>query len=260
MHARGIIGPSGAADGAGPLVVLPTYDEARNLPSLLPEILAAVPGLQVLVVDDGSPDGTAAGVRQAALPGVHLLERPGKRGLGSAYRDGWKWALARGHDPVLTMDADWSHHPRHLPDLLASLHCGADLAIGSRYVPGGGIARWPLHRRALSKGANWLSRALLRLPVRDATSGFRAYRAHVLRAIDPDRVRAEGYSFLEETLWLACSAGFRCAETPILFEDRRQDRSKISRTEIAKGAWTLVRLRCTPRPQLATGTRRRGAL
>ncbi|TAH36428.1 MAG: polyprenol monophosphomannose synthase [Planctomycetota bacterium] len=237
-----------------PLVILPTYNELHNLPELVEQILAALPDGHVLVVDDASPDGTGRYARARAQRDpqrrVFVLERPGKLGLGSAYRDGWRWALARGYDPVVTMDADFSHPPASLPALLALLDAGADLAIGSRYVPGGGIRNWPLRRRLLSRGANWLSRRLLRLPVADATAGFRAYRAHVLEAIDPDAVRAEGYSFLEETLWRVTAAGFRCAETPILFVNRTRDRSKINRGEILKAVATLVRLRLSRRPRL----------
>jgi dolichol-phosphate mannosyltransferase len=141
------------------------------------------------------------------------------------------------------MDADHSHNPRHLPELLRLVEEGAALAIGSRYVKGGGVANWPPHRRLLSRSANLVARTVLALPVRDATAGFRAYRAQALRAIDPDSIRAEGYSFLEETLWRVARAGLRCAETPIVFENRRAGRSKIDSSEIFKAMWTLVRLR-----------------
>lgn len=230
-----------------PLVVLPTYAEAGNLPSLVPAILAALPDAHLLVVDDASPDGTGAWVEHAAAaePRLHLLARPAKLGLGSAYRAGWRWGLARGHDPLVTMDADWSHHPRYLPALLALLADGADLAIGSRYVAGGGVRNWAWHRRLLSRGANLMSRLLLRLPAHDATAGFRAYRAAGLRAIDPEAIRAEGYSFLEESLWRVDRAGLRVAETPIVFEERRHGQSKIDRREIVRAAATLLRLRFT---------------
>ncbi len=236
-----------------PLVVLPTYNEIDNLPLLLEGIRAAVKDVQILVVDDASPDGTGAWVREQGAPDLHLLAREAKLGLGTAYRAGWHWGLERGFDPIVTMDADLSHHPRHLPAVLDLVRHGADLGIGSRYVPGGGIRNWPLHRRLLSHGANLLSRMLLRLPVRDATAGFRAYRARVLRAIEPDSIRAEGYSFLEETLWRVAACGFRCEETPIVFEDRRLGKSKISRAEIFKAAGTLVRLRFSKAPCSPSG-------
>ncbi|MBC8327234.1 MAG: polyprenol monophosphomannose synthase [Planctomycetes bacterium] len=227
------------------LVILPTYNEAGNLPGLVAAVLEALPGCHVLVVDDASPDGTGAWAagQAAAQPRLHLLARPAKLGLGSAYRAGWRWGLDRGHDPLVTMDADWSHHPRYLPALVALLEDGADLGIGSRYVAGGGVRNWGLHRRLLSRGANLLSRLLLRLPARDATAGFRAYRASCLRAIGPEAIRAEGYSFLEESLWRVDRAGKRVAETPILFEERRHGRSKIDRKEILRAAATLLRLR-----------------
>ncbi|MFQ5749549.1 MAG: polyprenol monophosphomannose synthase [Planctomycetota bacterium] len=232
-----------------PLVVLPTFNEIENLPLLLEEIQATVKEVEVLVVDDASPDGTGTWVERQGRPGLHLLARKAKLGLGTAYRAGWHWGLERGFDPIVTMDADFSHHPRHLPAVLDLVRNGADLGIGSRYVPGGGIRNWPLHRRILSHGANLLSRFLLRLPVRDATAGFRAYRARVLQAIEPDSIRAEGYSFLEETLWRVAGCGFRCEETPIVFEDRRLGKSKISRAEIFKAAGTLLRLRCSRVPR-----------
>ncbi len=232
------------AEGA-PLVILPTYNEAGNLPGLAAAVLQALPGCHVLVVDDASPDGTGAWAAEQAgrEPRLHLLARPAKLGLGSAYRAGWGWGLERGHDPLITMDADWSHHPRYLPALAALLEQGADLAIGSRYVAGGGVRNWGLHRRLLSRGANFLSRLLLRLPARDATAGFRAYRASCLRGIAPEAIRAEGYSFLEESLWRVDRAGMRIAETPIVFEERRHGRSKIDRKEILRAAATLLRLR-----------------
>lgn len=238
-------------NGRRPLVILPTFAEVGNLPSLVPAILATLPTAVVLVVDDASPDGTADWVEAAAAdqPRLFLLRRPGRLGLGSAYRDGWAWGLARGHDPLVTMDADWSHHPRYLPALLDLLAAGADLAIGSRYVAGGGVRNWGLHRRLLSRGANLLSRLLLGLPARDATAGYRAWRAAALRAVRPEEIRADGYSFLEESLWRAHRLGLRVAETPILFEERRAGRSKIDRREILRAAATLVRLRLSPPPR-----------
>lgn len=240
-----------------PLVILPTYDEAGSVPDLTALLLEVAPEAETLVVDDASPDGTGRWVARRAAelaaegrPRLHLLARPRRLGLGTAYRDGWEWALERGYDPVVTMDADLSHDPSRLPALLALLEQGADVAIGSRYVPGGGVRDWSLWRRLLSRAANTAARALLGLPVRDATSGFRAYRARVLRAIEPGSIRAEGYSFLEETLWRIVRGGFRCAETPILFRGRRRDRSKISRAEILRGAATLLRLAVSRRPRL----------
>ncbi len=238
--------PMGAAR---PLVVLPTYNEAGSLPLLVRGILAEVPEASILVVDDASPDGTGAWVRNAAgrEPRLRLLERPHKAGLGSALREGWDLALREGWDPILTMDADGSHQPRFLPLLLQALE-RADLAVGSRYCPGGSVRDWPWSRRFLSRTANRLTRAVLGLPVRDATSGFRAFRASALRALEPEHILAEGYSFLEETLWRAWHAGCRIEEVPIEFVDRRLDQSKISRGEILRAAGTLLRLRWSRPP------------
>jgi len=243
--------PENLHAGGRPLIVLPTYNEKANLPELVGEILRTLPHASVLIVDDGSPDGTGEWASQEAQKEtrLHVLQRGSKQGLGSAYRAGWNWGLSAGHDPIVTMDADGSHHPRHLPALLSLVQDGrTGLGIGSRYIPGGGIRNWPFHRRLLSKVANSLSRFILQLPAHDATAGFRAYRAQVLENFGPDSVQAEGYSFLEESLWRIHKAGFRVAETPILFEERRQGNSKINRTEILKAAVTLLRLRFTPTP------------
>jgi dolichol-phosphate mannosyltransferase len=235
----------------GILVILPTYDEAENVIDLGTQVLAADPRLDILVVDDNSPDGTAALVERAARdePRLSLLRRPRKLGLGSAYLAGFRHGLDQGYEAVLTMDCDFSHHPRYLPALLAGLG-RYDLVIGSRYVPGGGIANWPRHRRALSAFANLYARTLLRLPVRDCTSGYRLYRREVLETVDPFASRASGYSFLEEMVCRVHRAGFRVGETPILFEDRQRGQSKISRSEIARAAGHVLvtALRPPPRP------------
>jgi dolichol-phosphate mannosyltransferase len=223
------------------LVVLPTYNEALNVLPLVREVLAAAAELEVLVVDDRSPDGTGDLVRgaQEGEPRLHLLERAGKLGLGSAYLAGFRFGLDRGYDRVLTMDCDFSHKPRYLPHLLAGME-HHDLMIGSRYVPGGGIANWPLHRKFLSAFANLYTRLLLRLPVRDCTSGFRCYSRRVLETVDPFAVRSSGYSFLEELVWRVERHGFRIGETPILFEDRVRGQSKINRKEIYRAAFHVL--------------------
>lgn len=223
------------------LVVLPTYNEAQNAPALTREVLDADPSLDALVVDDGSPDGTGDRVAELARdePRLHLIQRGAKLGLGSAYRAGFRFGLERGYGRVLTMDCDWSHHPRYLRRLLErSSECG--LVIGSRYVPGGGIANWPPHRRLLSAFANRYTRALLRLPVRDCTSGYRCYAREVLETVDPFDTRASGYSFLEEMVWRVHRAGFRIAEIPIVFEDRLAGASKISHVEVYRAAWHVL--------------------
>ncbi|MEN8161354.1 MAG: glycosyltransferase, partial [Myxococcota bacterium] len=178
------------------LVVIPTYNEIENIVPLARDVLAQDPSLEVLVVDDASPDGTGEAVREAGRsePRLRLLARPGKLGLGSAYLAGFRYGLDHGYDRVGTMDGDGSHAPRFLPALLAAA-AEADLAIGSRYVPGGGIENWPPHRRALSAFANFYTRTLLGLSVRDCTSGYRMYSRRVLEQVDPFGVRSSGYSF-----------------------------------------------------------------
>ncbi|MBL8898645.1 MAG: polyprenol monophosphomannose synthase [Planctomycetes bacterium] len=240
------------------LIVVPTYNEVENAEPLARAILAAVPTVDLLFVDDNSPDGTGQLVRKMAAADrrVLLLARPGKLGLGTAYLAGYRYGLEHGYDVVVTMDADFSHDPRYLPALLAGLEArdGApDVMIGSRYVPGGGVKNWGLHRRLLSRFANFYARTLLGLTARDCTAGFRAYRTEVLRHLPLGEIRSSGYSFLEEVLYLVHLAGFRVGETPIIFEDRRAGRSKISRKEIFRAALTVLRLKwkrpaVAPRP------------
>jgi dolichol-phosphate mannosyltransferase len=224
-----------------PLVILPTYDEAENVLPLSREILAVAPAAEILVVDDASPDGTADRVEAASRDErrLHLLRRPGKLGLGTAYLAGFRWGLERGHDPIATMDCDGSHAPRFLPALLEAAR-DHDLVIGSRYVPGGGIVNWPWYRRALSAFANRYTRVLLRLPTRDNTSGYRCYRRSVLEAADPFSIRASGYAFLEEMVFRVHRAGLRIAEVPIVFEERRVGESKIGTAEIWRAAWHVL--------------------
>lgn len=242
------------------LVILPTYDEAENVLPLSHEILAVSPDLEILVVDDNSPDGTGDLVEAAGReePRLHLLRRPGKLGLGSAYLAGFRFALEQHYDRVLTMDCDYSHHPRHLPDVLeAAQHY--DVVIGSRYVPGGGIQNWPWHRRLLSAFANFYSRLLLRLPVHDCTSGYRCYSREVLETVDPFAVRASGYSFLEELAWRVQRCGFRLGEVPIVFEQRVRGVSKIDSSEIYRAAWHVLStaLRSPPTPRAPRESPRR---
>jgi dolichol-phosphate mannosyltransferase len=219
------------------LVILPTYDEAENVLPLSRDILAVDDTLEILVVDDNSPDGTGDLVEEAGRdePRLHLLRRPGKLGLGSAYLAGFRFALDHGYDQALTMDCDGSHHPRHLPAILAAMR-DHDMVIGSRYVPGGGIVNWPWHRRVLSFLANSYARVLLRLPVNDVTAGFRCYHRRVLESVDPFAVRASGYSFLEEMCWRVHRGGFRIGESPIVFEQRTRGVSKIDSREIYRAA------------------------
>ncbi len=223
------------------LVILPSYDEATNVLPLSRDILQRDATLDVLVVDDNSPDGTAALVEQAMAdePRLHLLKRPAKLGLGSAYLAGFAYALARDYQQILTMDCDYSHHPRYLPAILAAMS-ESDMVVGSRYVSGGGVANWPLHRVLLSRFANGYARLILRLPVRDCTAGFRCYSREVLESVEPQAVRSSGYSFLEEMIYRVHRSGFRIREVPIVFEDRAGGVSKISQSEIYLAAFHVL--------------------
>lgn len=233
--------PTALLDG---VVVVPTYNEAENIGDLIPQILAQ-PRLRILVVDDGSPDSTGAivGALAAADPRVGLLSRPGKQGLGTAYIAGFRRAVAEGAEYIFEMDADFSHDPRYLPQLLAAAEAGADLVIGSRYVPGGGTTDWGLVRRLISRGGNLYAGLILGLPVADATGGFRCYRRRVLETLDLDKVRSNGYAFQIEMAYRALRAGFRIAEVPIIFPDRRVGKSKMSRRIVAEALVNVWRLR-----------------
>lgn len=221
-----------------PLVVVPTLDEVATIEDAVCGARAS--GAEVLVVDDGSRDGTldVVGSLQGADHGVHLLARGRKMGLGSAYRDGFAWGLARGHDALGEMDADLSHDPADIPALIAALS-GADLAIGSRYVPGGGVEDWPLSRRVLSRGGNTYVRAWTGLPVADATAGFRMYRRAVLDAVDLGTVVADGYAFQIEMALRTWQRGFAVVEVPITFTERQEGASKMSRAIVAEALWRV---------------------
>jgi dolichol-phosphate mannosyltransferase len=223
------------------LVILPAYNEAENVLPLSREVLKQDVGLEVLVVDDASPDGTARLVTEAMADErrLHLLNREAKLGLGSAYLAGFRYGLERDYERILTMDCDFSHNPRYLPELLHAMD-DADMVIGSRYVQGGGIRNWALHRRVLSAFANFYTRVLLRLPVRDCTSGYRCYSRAVLEQVNPFASEASGYSFLEEMVWRVHRAGFRVREVPIIFEDRYSGASKIDHHEIYRAAWHVL--------------------
>jgi dolichol-phosphate mannosyltransferase len=225
------------------VVIVPTYNEADNVANLIDCILALPHGLHVIVVDDNSPDGTGDLVDALAKLDrrVVLLRRPAKLGLGSAHLAGFQAAWDRGFDPILTMDADFSHHPSYIPQLLASSD-HADLVIGSRYTPGGGTRRCTLFRRALSRLANGLACAALGLRATDCTAGFRCYRRALVGHLLQTPIAANGYSFLIEVLYRVQRHGFGVSEVPILFEDRRFGISKISKHEIYKAGATVLRL------------------
>lgn len=223
------------------LVVLPTYNEADNVLELAGLVLVQHPSIEVLVVDDNSPDGTGQLVETAMMsePRIHLLKRAGKLGLGTAYLAGFRYGLEHGFDRVFTMDCDFSHNPKYLPAMLAAM-ATHDVVVGSRYVQGGGIENWPLHRRLLSKFANFYARSLLRLTVRDCTAGYRGYSREVLETVDPFAIRSSGYSFLEEMAWRVTHCGFSIGEIPIVFEQRKAGASKIESREIYLAAWYVL--------------------
>lgn len=211
------------------VIVVPTYNEAENLDWILGRLRAAVPQADVLVVDDGSPDGTGRIAEELAAgdPQVSVLHRTAKEGLGAAYLHGFRVALERGYDVVGEMDADGSHQPEQLPRLLEALE-GADLVLGSRWVPGGSVVNWPWFRKALSRGGNLYTRALLGIPVCDATGGFRLFRRTTLEKIDLTDVRSVGYCFQADLAWRTVEAGLRVREVPIEFVERERGESKMS--------------------------------
>ncbi|HSS12167.1 MAG TPA: polyprenol monophosphomannose synthase [Acidimicrobiales bacterium] len=223
------------------LIVLPTYQEAANVVAVLRRVRAAMPAVQVLVVDDNSPDGTADLAEAAAteLGAVQVTRRPAKSGLGSAYRAGFQWGLGQGFEVLIEMDADLSHEPSDVPRLVASVEEGADLVIGSRYMPGGSIPDWSWHRRALSRYGNRYAAAMLRIPVTDATSGLRAYRASMQAEVGLETVRADGYGFQVEMAYRVAQRGGKVVEIPISFVDRTLGQSKMS-TWIVLEAFGLV--------------------
>ncbi len=212
------------------LVMVPTFNEIENIEELLRRTRDALPTADVLVIDDGSPDGTADRAEELAraLGRVEVMRRSGKAGLGAAYRAGFAWGLARGYDVMVEMDADLSHDPAALPGLVDQVERGADLVIGSRYVPGGSIPDWGVSRRAISRAGCLYARVALGLTVRDATAGFRAYHRRVLEPMDLESIRADGYGFQVEMTYLAQRGGRRIVEVPITFRDRTLGRSKMS--------------------------------
>lgn len=229
------------------LIIIPTYNEKENLGPLLEAIYGIRPDIHVLVVDDNSPDGTGQLVADwAETPQyegrLFLLRRAGKLGLGTAYIAGFRWALARSYRRILEMDADFSHNPRYLPDLLAVAE-EADLVLGSRYVPGGGVKNWGFWRRFLSRGGSLYARVLLGLPYQDLTGGFKCFRREVLETLDLGAVRSNGYSFQIELTYRAHCKGFKIKEVPIIFEDREVGKSKMSKNIFLEAVLMVWKLR-----------------
>jgi dolichol-phosphate mannosyltransferase len=233
--------PSAEAPANRIVVVMPTYNERQNLESIAGRVRAALPAADLLVVDDNSPDGTGDLADKLAEtdPHVQVMHRTDKAGLGKAYIAGFGWALDRGYDVIVEMDADGSHQPEHLPGLVAALN-GADLSIGSRWVPGGKVVNWPKTREALSRAANIYTRIMLGLGVRDATAGFRAYRAATLRTISLDQVESAGYCFQIDLTLRVADAGLRIVEVPITFVEREHGTSKMSNGIILEAFWRVA--------------------
>ncbi len=242
------------------LVIVPTYDERENLPGLVARVRTATPAAHVLVADDDSPDGTGkvADELAAADDQVHVLHRPRKQGLGKAYLEGFAWGLSRGYDVLVEMDADGSHPPEQLADLLAAVDAGADVVLGSRWVPGGSVVNWPRSRELLSRGGNSYTRLVLGLPLRDATGGYRAYRRDALLRLGLDDVASQGYCFQVDLAWRAVRAGMDVREVPIRFVERELGTSKMSQAIVVEALWRVtqwgVRYRAR---QLVDLTRRR---
>jgi len=222
-------------------VIIPTYNESDNIETLAKEIVALGDVTEIIIVDDNSPDGTGeiADELTKVYRGIKVIHRPAKLGLGTAHIAGFKESLALGADRILTMDADFSHHPRYIPDLLAR-NRDAQLVLGSRYVDGGGTLNWGLQRQILSKGANIFARLVLGLKAHDCTGAFRCYRREVLESIELDEIFSDGYSFMIEVLYKCQQRGWEISEAPIIFEDRRHGTSKISRREIFKALYTVL--------------------
>ncbi len=237
------------------VIVLPTYNERENIEVFLRSVRDTGAPVDVLVVDDASPDGTADAARALAdeLGGISVLDRTAKDGLGSAYRAGFERVLADDYDVIISMDADLSHDPAVIPEMLDLLERGADAVIGSRYVRGGGTTDWPTHRRLLSKWGNAYTRTALRLSANDCTSGYRAYRSEALRSIEPTTTQAEGYAFLTELVRRLDRGGHTIAETPIIFRDRLRGKSKMSGRIVIESMWLVTTWGVADRLRRLTG-------
>jgi dolichol-phosphate mannosyltransferase len=233
-----------ARDARRALVTLATYNEIENLPRLVGDILLVAPDVDVLVIDDNSPDGTGRWCDQQALhePRLHCLHRSGKLGLGTATIAGMQYAIEQGYRLVLNMDADFSHHPRHLPAILAAAIDDETVIVGSRYIKGGAIDGWPLRRHLMSRAVNFYARSMLRLPTKDCSGSFRCYPTALLKQLDFSAIRSHGYSFQEEVLWHLRRLGARFREIPIRFADRELGQSKINSHEAWAAMGIIMRL------------------
>lgn len=231
------------------LIIIPTYNELENLPSLIEKIFLYAPATDILIVDDNSPDGTGARADSMSKedPRIHVIHRSEKAGLGTAYIAGFKFAIAHGYDAAFEMDADFSHDPRYLPDFLARIE-DADLVIGSRYIPGGSTPNWSFLRRLISGCGNIYARTILGMQVHDCTAGFRCYRRAVLETIGLDTIQSQGYGFQVEMAYRTQKLGFRIVETPIVFMDRRVGKSKMSRAIMIEGFTYVLRERFRKAP------------
>lgn len=227
------------------LIIIPTYNEKNTLPVIIDAVFDVNSEVHILVVDDASPDGTGQLADEIAASNerVHVLHRSGKLGLGTAYVEGFKYALSRDYDVVVEMDADMSHDPRYLADLLEAIADGADVAVGSRNIKGGGVEGWGIGRQVLSKGGSLYSRTILGAPIRDLTTGYKAFTRKALEAIDIDSIRSNGYSFQIETTYRALQKGLRVVEVPIIFVDRRVGQSKMSKKIFVEAVTMVWKLR-----------------
>jgi dolichol-phosphate mannosyltransferase len=237
--------PATGAPSARTLVIIPTYDERDNLPDVVERLLVAAPDVAVLIADDNSPDGTGEVADQLAAGDergrISVLHRGGKQGLGAAYIAGFRWGLERGYTVLVEMDADGSHPPERLPAMLAAVDSGADLVIGSRYVPGGSVENWPWQRHVISRGGNVYSRIMLGVGIRDITAGYRAYRAGALAELDLDSIESKGYCFQIDMTWRLLNADRRVVEVPITFTERTVGQSKMSESIFREAAVNVAR-------------------
>ncbi|KAA1399434.1 polyprenol monophosphomannose synthase [Aeromicrobium ginsengisoli] len=224
------------------LVVIPTYNEADNVAWIVEQLHLAQPGVDVLIADDGSPDGTGeiADALASSDPRVNVMHRSGKQGLGSAYRAGFAWGIERDYDVLVEMDADGSHRPEDLGKLLAASDAGADLVLGSRWVDGGGVVNWPWHRRFISRGGTFYARLMLGIPVKDATGGYRAFRRQTLEKLPLDEVASQGYCFQIDMARRVLATGMTIVEVPITFVERERGESKMSGGIVREALWRVT--------------------